>query len=264
MKKITLAMLLLTSFGFVQAAELEDAQKLWDDKQFYKAFQIFNKLAHEGNFSAQWQLGEMYGFGEGTVEDADKAEFWLKQAAAKGSAEAATSLAAVKQRQAHRADIAYYTTSFDGANAAYAKFGCTRPAIPARSTTNEEIAAVNASIGAWTQCYDRFVSNLRNVAPPEKTISSSILPLMNNEEFKKSSVLISKVYENIWNNAKQIEKGVAEESNSWKAATEKFASDNNSVAKEIKVNTENEMQRVSRLQSELITRKQVLAVGMNK
>ena len=43
MKKITLMMLLLTSFGFAHAGELEDAQKLWDDKQFYKSFQIFNE-----------------------------------------------------------------------------------------------------------------------------------------------------------------------------------------------------------------------------
>lgn len=264
MKKITLMMLLLTSFGFAHAGELEDAQKLWDDKQFYKSFQIFNKLAQEGNVKAQWQLGEMYGFGEGTEEDAKKAEYWLEQAAAQGSAEAVTSLSVVKKRQTHLADIAYYTTKFDGANASYASFGCIHPVIPERSTTNEEISEVNASIIKWTECYNRFVVNLSNVAAPEKTISSSILPLMNNEEFKKSAVLIGKVYEDIWINANQMEKIISQKINSWKMATEKFVAENNAAAKENKVNTENEMQRISRSQSELVTRKQVLAVGMNK
>ena len=87
---------------------------------------------------------------------------------------------------------------------------------------------------------------------------------MNNEEFKKSAVLIGKVYEDIWINANQMEKIISQKINSWKMATEKFVAENNAAAKENKVNTENEMQRISRSQSELVTRKQVLAVGMNK
>ena len=264
MKKISLALLLMAGIGFAQAGELQDAQKLWEGKEFYKAFQIFDKLAQQGDVSAQWQLGEMYGFGEGTPEDPVKAEYWLKQAQAKGSPEAAASLAAVHQRQNRRAEIAYYTTNFDGANAVYAKFGCARPVIPARSTTNNDVKTVNASIAAWNECYDRFMANLRNVAPIDKTIDPAILPLMSNDEFTKSSALIGKVYEKILADARLIEKSISEESNSWKQETEQYAAVNNQKIKEIKANTQNQIDLVSMEQRELMRRTQVKAVGMNK
>lgn len=264
MKKISLAVLLMTGIGFVQAGELQDGQKFWEGKEFYKAFQIFDKLAKQGDVNAQWQLGEMYGFGEGTPEDPAKAEYWLKEAQAKGSPDAAASLAALQQRQKHRADIAYYTTTFDGANVAYAKFGCVRPVIPARSTTNSEVKSVNAAIATWNECYERFIANLRNAAPIDKTIDPTILPLMNNEEFTKASVLIGKVYENILADARVIEKGISEESNSWKQATEQFAATNNQKILQMKANTQNEIDLISIEQRELLRRTQVKAVGMNR
>jgi hypothetical protein len=264
MRKIALAMMLIASSSVVYSGELEDAQKLWDSKEFYKAFQIFNKLAQNGDASAQLQLGEMYGFGEGTTEDPAKAEYWLKQAEGKGNPEAAGSLVLVKQRQAHRADIAYYTSHFDGANAAYIKFSCIQPAIPVRSNTNEEVLAVNAEINAWAECYGRFIANMRSVVAPEKTINPDILKLMNNDEFLKSSELIGKVYGGILAKASEIEKKVGDDSASWKKSTEKFAADNNKKIKQDRLNTENEVNEMGIAQREYMQRTQVKAVGMNK
>ena len=264
MKKMALAMMLIVGFNVAHGGELENAQKLWDGKEFYKAFQIFNKLAEAGDASAQLQLGEMYGFGEGAGEDPVKAEYWLKQAASKGNPEAAGSLELVKQRQARHNDIAYYTSNFDGANAAYAKFGCVRPQIPARSTTNAEVAAVNAAINTWTECYGRFIANLKNVAAPERTIQPDVLKLMNNDEFLKSTALIGKVYGGILTQASAIEKEIGNESVSWKNATEQFAAENNAKVKSGRMNTENEINKMGIAQRELIQRTQVKAVGMNK
>ncbi|MCC7641682.1 MULTISPECIES: tetratricopeptide repeat protein [unclassified Janthinobacterium] len=264
MKKMALAMMLIVGFNVAHGGELENAQKLWDGKEFYKAFQIFNKLAEAGDASAQLQLGEMYGFGEGTGEDPVRAEYWLKQAASKGNPEAAGSLELVKQRQARHNDIAYYTSNFDGANAAYAKFGCVRPQIPARSTTNAEVAAVNAGINTWTECYGRFIANLKNVAAPEQTIQPDVLKLMNNDEFLKSTALIGKVYGGILAQASAIEKEIGNDSVSWKNATEKFAAENNAKVESGRMNTENEINKMGIAQRELMQRTQVKAVGMNK
>lgn len=241
MKKLTLVMLLLAGFGTVHADELADAQKLWDNKDFYKSFQIFNKLAEAGNVNAQLQLGEMYGFGEGTAEDTEKATYWLKQAAAKGHPEAAASLALVQERRAHRADIAYYTTSFDGGSAAYSRFACERPQIPARSVSNEDIRKVNAKINTWTECYGRFIVNLRNVAPADKTIKPEILKLMSNDEFTRSAELISKVYANILADAAVIEQDISNESSAWKKSTELYAAEYDKKLVQDKINSDNEI-----------------------
>ncbi|MGX9784381.1 tetratricopeptide repeat protein [Janthinobacterium lividum] len=241
MKKLTLVMLLLAGFGAVHADELSDAQKLWENKDFYKSFQIFNKLAEAGNVNAQLQLGEMYGFGEGTAEDTEKAAYWLKQAAAKGHPEAAASLALVQERKAHHVDIAYYTTSFDGGSAAYSRYGCERPQIPAKSTSNEDIRKVNAKINTWTECYGRFIVNLRSVAPADKTIKPEILKLMNNEEFNRSAALINKVYGNILAEAAAIEQNISNESSAWKKSTELYAAEYDKKLVQDKITSDNEI-----------------------
>lgn len=233
--------MLLGAFGAASADELSDAQRLWENKEFYKSFQIFTKLAESGNVNAQVQLGEMYGFGEGTQEDITKAAYWLQQAVAKGHPEAAESLSLVQERQKHRSDIAYYVNSFDGGNAVYAKFNCARPQIPARSTTNEEVAEVNSGINAWTECYGRYIVNFRNVITPEKTIRPEILRLMNNDEFNRATLLIGKVYAGMAAETDELARGVEGESIAWKNATEDFARKNNQKLALEKINSDNEI-----------------------
>lgn|GEM_PF-644304 len=227
MKKLALAVCLLLTFGRAGADELADAQTLWETKDFIHAFQGFTRLANAGNAAAQLQLGEMYGFGEGTPEDASKAVYWLKQAAEHGNREAPQSLALLQERGARKAEIAYYTTHFDGAAVAYDKFACVRPTIPAVSTKNAEIVSVNAGINAWSECYGRFVRNLNGALPAEKTIPADILKLMSNEEFIRAGLQINAKYSAIAGAAQKIADQIGVESGAWKTATEKFVAENN-------------------------------------
>lgn len=243
---MTLSLCLMMACGLVRADELSDAQKLWDNKDFSAAFQKFGKLAAAGNSSAQLQLGEMYGFGEGTPEDASKAAYWLKQAAAQGNPEASASMEVLRQRGAHKADIAYYTTTFEGGNVAYNRFNCTPPSVPAVSKSNVEIDATNTSINAWTECYGRFVINLNGVAEPVKTIPAEILKLMSNDEFIRASRLIEKTYIAIAANAKKDAENIESKISSWKFETEKFVSERNESSKGVRAANANEVSLLNR------------------
>ncbi|WP_317201136.1 hypothetical protein [Janthinobacterium sp.] len=53
MKTLSLALLLCAACAPAAADELADAQKLWDNKEFARAFQGFNALAGAGNSAAQ-------------------------------------------------------------------------------------------------------------------------------------------------------------------------------------------------------------------
>ncbi|SDH81685.1 tetratricopeptide repeat protein [Janthinobacterium sp. YR213] len=240
MKKITLSFCLMMAFGAVHADDLADAQKSWEAKDFSTAFQKFTKLAKQGNSAAQLQLGEMYGFGEGTTEDVAQATYWLKQAAASGNPEAAASLDLVQQRSARKTDIAYYTTNFDGANVVYGKFNCTHPVIPKVSTKNTEITSVNSAVNAWVDCYGRFVKNLNAAMPITNTIPPDILKLMSNEEFVKADVLISETYKKIANDSQKVADGIIADNVRWKKDTEEFVYNSNAQHKAQLVKLEND------------------------
>ncbi|WP_377703566.1 hypothetical protein [Pseudoduganella sp. UC29_71] len=227
MKAVLLGIALLAFSAPALADDLADAQKAWESKDYGRAFKAFSALAKAGNGAAQLQLGEMFGFGEGTAEDAVQAEHWLKQAQAAGVPEAAASLELVRERHARKAEIAYFTEHFDGADRAYSNYGCTRPLIPAQSATNAEIAAVNSAVNTWAACHGRFVTDLNKSLPATNTISPGVLKLMSNAEYQRASALIEKVYEKIAVDAQRIADQIGSENAAWKAATEKFAADSN-------------------------------------
>ena len=231
MKKWTLMTCALLCLGPVRADELADAQLLWEKRDFARAFQSFSALAKAGNSTAQLQLGEMYGFGEGTPEDPGQAAYWLNQAAAAGNPEAAASLALVRERGAHRTEIAYYVSNFDGAAVSYAKQNCVRPVFPARSTTNAEIEVVNGAARAWRDCYGRFAAALNGALPATNTIPPALLKLMNNDEFKRAEQLIGTTYSRIAADAQAIADQIGAENEVWKRATEEYVATNNEALK---------------------------------
>ena len=231
MKKIRLGLCLMAAFSVAHADELVDAQKAWDAKDFSTAFQLFTKLANQGNGVAQLQLGEMYGFGEGTPENAELAARWLERAVAAGTPDAAASLELVQQRKARKAEITYYTTNFSGANVAYDKFKCVNPVIPKVSTTNEDIASVNAAVNSWSECYGRFVKNMNGAIPVKNTIPVDVLNLMSQAEFQQADVLMSATYEKIASDAKKIADGIMLDNARWKAETEEYVSNSNDQQK---------------------------------
>lgn len=204
------------------ADELADAQKLWENKQFTAAFTAFGKLAAAGNPAAQLQLGEMYGFGEGTKEDLAQARNWLEKAAKAGQPDAANSLALVNQRAARKADIGYYMDKFDGGTARYENFNCIAPTFPQVSDSKASIESVGVSIDQWKSCYTQFANNLNRVAGPEKTIPADVLNLMNNEEYQQASRHIGKTYDDIINIAQKNSSEVTANINGWVSRTGEY------------------------------------------
>ncbi|WP_395406152.1 sel1 repeat family protein [Pseudoduganella sp. UC29_106] len=222
MKKTGLLACLGLMLGTACADELGDAQMLWEKKNFAAAFQAFNRLAQAGNSAAQQQLGEMYGFGEGTNEDLGLATQWLERAVRGGSKEAPASLELVRRRAAHKADIQWYTDKFDGGDARYEKFACLAPSVPALSKTVPEIKAVDAAVGAWRECYGRFAANLNAKAAPTNTIPANVLELMNQEEFERASTHIGRVYTGIAKQAQASADEITKKMASWRKATEDY------------------------------------------
>ena len=234
MKRAVVMLALAAICGMSHADELSDAQRLWDNKDFAGAFSRFAVLAERGNVAAQLQLGEMYGFGEGTAPDIDKAVYWLNRAKAGGNAEADESLALVRERVRRAADIAAYTTSFDGAKVRYESYGCARPVIPAVSTTNQDIKAVNGAVTAWAECYGRFVLGINSGLPANKTIPADVLRLMSNAEFIRASDLITRTYQQLVVQPQAMADTVMAENLAWKSATDKYVKDNNLVQQGVK------------------------------
>ena len=219
MRKLSVVFLLCSLSVSALADELTDAHKLWENKQFVAAFAAFSKLAASGNPGAQLQLGEMYGFGEGTREDVAQDRIWLGEAAKAGHPDAANSLALVNQRAARKDEITYYTSRFDGGDARYEKFNCEQPVLPDSSQTQAEIQTVVASIDKWRACYDRFAVNLNRVAAPDKTIPADVLVLMNNEEFQQASHYIEQTYMDISKTAQKNGARVYENIDNWVSRT---------------------------------------------
>lgn len=222
-QQVWLALAIALSTGAVQAADLATAQKQWDNKQFDEAFRNFKVLAEQGNPAAQLQLGEMYGFGEGTSEDVGQAEVWLQKAAAAGQADAKESLVLVRERQKHKDDIASYTRNFTGAQLAYPTYKCVRPVIPAASKTNEDVKKTNEAINTWTECYKTFVTRLNGALPVTNTIPPDIIRLMNNDEFQQASKLIENTLVRLAAEGQTVADQVAVESKTWTTNTIAFA-----------------------------------------
>jgi hypothetical protein len=264
MKALIVCASLLAASVPAFADDLADAQKAWENKDFVRAFQGFTTLAKAGNATAQWQLGEMYGFGEGTAEDSVQAEYWLKQAAALGFAEAPASLGLVRERNARKTDISYYTERFDGADRAYSQYGCVRPVIPQKSVNNAEISAVNQSVNQWAACHGRFIVDLNKAMPPQNTISPAVLKLMSNAEYQRASTLIAQVYEKFGLDAQKLADQVSQENAAWKSETEKYIAENNEkVAGKIE-SDKVRFDRYTREQQDDVTRRINAHLGVKK
>lgn len=86
MKKVLLVgcFAVLTAFG----AGFDDGVKAYERGEYMVAFAIFEKLANEGDASAQNILGMMYDNGYGVSQDYQKAFYWYSKAADNGVASA--------------------------------------------------------------------------------------------------------------------------------------------------------------------------------
>lgn len=84
MKYLSFALAFLLASGSALAADFEDGMNAYDQQQYRKAFQEFNTLAEQGDPYAQYMLGRLYRWGNGTLQDYVQAHKWYNIAAARG------------------------------------------------------------------------------------------------------------------------------------------------------------------------------------
>jgi hypothetical protein len=217
-KQLALMMLVLMSAA-VRADELADGVAAWDRQDYASAFRIFSKLAPAGQPDAQLMLGEMYGFGEGVPENMERAEHWLRQAQARGNADAAASLATMQLRSKRKTEIAYFASTYDGADVKYEKFGCVEPVFPEKSVLQPEIKELAATMKTWRACYDRFVANLDASLPPGKAIPADLAKLMSVTELQQARAGMNKVYETVAADASARARRLIAANDAWVEAT---------------------------------------------
>ncbi len=220
MKRYQVAIVLALACAVARADQLQDGLKAWEAKDFATAHKIFSTLAAAGDSEAQRQLGEMTGFGEGSPEDLAQARRWLELSRAHGNKDAAASLALVEQRAAHKADIARYTTQYDGAELSLARFDCGTLDIPAISRTKSKIIEVNGQIAQWYECYGKFAKNLNAQFPVGKAIPQDIAQLMNGAEFEQARARMDKAYASVAADGKRAADQVGAAEGKWIEASQ--------------------------------------------
>ena len=72
------------------AAGPEEARKAYEAGDFATALREFNDLAAQGDANAQYNLGMMYAFGQGVIQDNVYAHMWWNFAATSGDSDAAS------------------------------------------------------------------------------------------------------------------------------------------------------------------------------
>ena len=93
MKSITLNIKIIfcCAFMLVSAsswASLEEGLSAVEQGDYLSAYQLFKKLAEQGDIEAQHNLAILYKTGKGVMKDPEKAIKWFRKAADKGLADA--------------------------------------------------------------------------------------------------------------------------------------------------------------------------------
>lgn len=220
MKKTALYLLLLALITIshnVFAGEMEDAAKYFENKNYAKAIGIYTKLANAGNHTAQVLLGEMYWYGDGVEANEKIAENWFLQASSLGNEKANAYLKLMAERKKRRAEILYYTTSFDGKDV---KENCTKPTDFSVYINKTDIEKIADSYQQWVICYNQFVERLNQALPPGKNIPVDLSQLMNEVEMAQATTLMDKVYSSISAHMQATSTQLQDQFEQWKKATE--------------------------------------------
>ncbi|MFC4929770.1 tetratricopeptide repeat protein [Massilia sp. GCM10023247] len=253
MKRLLCAMVFGLS-GLAVAGDLEDADKFLAAKAYDKALPLYAKLAQAGNVEAQFRLGEMYWYGDGTAVDMKSATAWMQKAAARGHGGAVESLAILKQREVRAADIAYWTSGYKGDDLTAGRFNCTAPQIPAMSKTNQEIKKTSDAYLAWQQCYNGFVANINDAMPPGKRIPADVAKLLTPREAEQAVAHLTGVYGKTIAQAEQEAQQITAQHGRWHSETERVVlAENTARRQEYDMRTrrmqENEIERQTKYPS---------------
>lgn len=224
-------MLILGVSGLAGAGELENADKFLTAKAYDKALPIYARLAEAGNPEAQFRLGEMYWYGDGTAVDIRAATGWMQKAAARGHAGAVESLEILKQREARAADIAYWTSGYKGEDLVSGRFNCTAPVIPAMSRTNTEIKQTQDAYIAWQQCYNGFVTNMNDAMPAGKRVPADLARLLTPREAEQVGTHLTRVYTDTIAQAQRDAERLTTQYAVWQSTTERQVASENKARK---------------------------------
>lgn len=136
-----------------------------------------------------------------------------------------TGASALDDERARRsAEIAFFTTGFDGGAA---NLTCVRPLIPPASKTNAEIVAVDGTVQQWFECYNGFVQRLNDALPPGKLIPADLARIMRPEELALARERMNQVYGAIGDEAQRIATALVAEHQAWRDSTVLFATTKN-------------------------------------
>ncbi len=115
MKYIVLLLSLLISFNSY-ADELSDAYDAYKISDYTTAFELFKKLAEQGDVEGQYSLGVMHSNGDGVPQDYKQAVHWYTKAAEQDQSEAQYGLAIMYisgngVKQDYKQAVHWYTKS---------------------------------------------------------------------------------------------------------------------------------------------------------
>ncbi len=219
--------LILCAAGAASADTLAEANKLLEAKSYPQAVQMLSKLADGGNADAQLRLGELYWYGEGVALDRAKGDALFARAAASGSKAALEAVELSSKRGQRSKDIAYWTSSYDGADLRSGTYLCEAPVFPAVSTNKDEIQTTAAKADAWVQCYKGFVDNMASAMPPGKRIPEDVLTLMSDQEVEQAKTHLDKVYAGMLATAKAEATSTLAQRDAWIKATNTYVAETN-------------------------------------
>lgn len=231
MKQVLLGLLMVLACSTAARADaLADAAKAVDARSYDVALRIYTQLAQNGDAEAQFRLGQMVWYGEGTPADLPRARELFQKSAAAGNANAASALVLLQQREARSADIAYWTDRYDGADLK-ATANCKAPVIPAVSKTNEEIVQTFSGMSAWRVCYNGFVKKMDSVLPVGAAIPAELANMMSEQEHAKALNRLNNVYADLTAAQASSAQATIDGFDRWMASTEKYANEHNAEMK---------------------------------
>ncbi len=217
MRQITAVIVFALSTQLAHAATLRHAG-LGQDTQDATAMAATIRLANAGDPEATYRLGEMAWYGINQPADRAKGDLLFAKAAAAGSASARQALALSAQRAAHLDEIAYWTARYDGAELESGKFQCDPAAIPRRSESRQEVAAVNQSYDRFAACHNGFVDHLATVTPTHR-IPDAIADVMSDAELSQAYERVKQVVASLAAKHQAIAKQVLAEHDAWAFAS---------------------------------------------
>lgn len=226
MKKLLCVSLMLIS-GLAFADDVNEANKLLNAKEYGRALPIYARLAEAGNAEAQFRLGEMYWFGDGTSPDLKKAAAWFEKSAAAGNEDAAESLQALKRRETRGNDIVYWMKGYKGEDLTSGKYACAAPDIPVVSKTNSDIKKVSADVAAWQECYNGAVANMQSLTPVLKHVPKDVLDMMTPAEIEQTQSHLDQVFGSAARSMADQATTILAKRDAWTNATNTYAAETN-------------------------------------